>query len=565
MVIQLSSRDDLLTRIEEMLAAQAKLAAALAAAQAERAAAIEEKTEQAASIKYLQSQVECLREALRLAQQKRFGASSERTVPLQDGLFDEAEAVQAAAEAAASTEGQAGATPAEPTIDAIMPKVVKGKDKRVLNMADLPVETVDHKLEPEKCFCPQCSGPLHEIGADVREELKRVPAQYKVVHHRQVKYACRHCAQHGTGVSVVNASMPVPAFPGSPASPSVVAHSMSQKYELSVPLYRQEQYLAVRGLMISRQNLSNWILRGGSLMEPLYESLRLWLAEQEILLAVETVAQVLREEKRKATAQSRMWAYCSGRMGPPLVLFDYQTTRGAEHPINFLRGFEGFLHVDGYGAYEQLSGVTLVGCWAHVRRKFDEAIKALPPEAQHKMSPAHQGLKFCNRLFEIERQLRDVTPENRKAGREQDSQPVLDAFRSWLQGQGSTIAPQSKLGTAVGYCLGQWPKLNGFMNDGLLEIDNNRCERAIRLFAVGRKNWLFCNTPRGARTSAIIYSMVESAKANDLVPEAYLAYLMEQLPNLNKDDPAVLARLYPWAQTVKDVCSKANAKRNGYV
>jgi len=280
----------------------------------------------------------------------------------------------------------------------------------------------------------------------------------------------------------------------------------------------------------------------------------------DALHADETAVQVLQEPERPAQSQSRMWVYCNGREGPPLVLYDYQTSRGSEHPISFLHGFSGYLHVDGYEAYEKLANVELAGCFAHVRRYFDDALKVLPAEVRKKDTPARQGLEFCNRLFLIERELRDATAQQRYEARLERSRPVLAEFHDWLVAQGPTIVPKSLLGKAAGYSLGQWAKLNTFLRDGRLEIDNNRCERAVKPFVMGRKNWLFANTPRGARSSAIIYSVVESAKENGLVPEYYLRYIFEQLPNLDIKDRGVIDGLMPWTQTVRANCSKAGLK-----
>jgi len=208
-----------------------------------------------------------------------------------------------------------------------------------------------------------------------------------------------------------------------------------------------------------------------------------------------------------------MWLYRSGRDGPPIVLFDYQTTRAAKHPQEFLTGFAGFLHVDGYAAYESLEGVTLVGCWAHARRGFDEALKALPPSAKTGRSLAREGLEYCNRLFAIERTLKEASAASAMPG------AWSAAYRSWRPSAPGWMSKRRKrcpraLGKAMAYCQKQWPKLTAFLQDGRLELDNSRAERSIKPFVIGRKNWLFANTPRGARASAVVYSIVETAKEN---------------------------------------------------
>jgi hypothetical protein len=350
--------------------------------------------------------------------------------------------------------------------------------------------------------------------------------------------------------------MPKPAFPNSLASPPAVAYVMSQKFELGLPLYRQEQHFGELGIELSRQTLANWMMRGAGLLNPLYERLHQLLLLKDILHADETTVQVLHEAGRSAQTQSFMWVYRTGREGPPIVLYDYQTTRGAPHPRKFLEGYKGYLQVDGYTAYDGLPNVTLVGCWAHARRKFDEAIKALPPQSRAGAKcPSRDGLNFCNKLFKIESDLREATPEQRCAARHERSVPLLREFKEWLDRQHANALPNGLLGKAVNYCLNQWPKLNAFLLDGRLELDNNRCERSVKPFVIGRKNWLFCNTPKGATASSIIYSMIETAKENGLNARQYLIYLFEQLPNIQTTDPSALDQLLPWSDPTRAACS----------
>jgi transposase len=502
-----------------------------------------------------------------LAQHKRFGASSERTVlepvavpdeALQnDQLFNDAEA-------------QAAPEQPEPTLEEVTVRRRKTRGKRDQQLAALPVEQVRHELPESERVCPHCTGQLHEMGEEVRREIKIIPAQAIVVEHLRVKYACRCCALHDISRPPLSAPMPAAAFPGSLASPSAVAFVMSQKFDLALPLYRQEQSFEDLGLELSRQTMANWMLKGAAHLEPVYERLHQQLLARDTLHADETVLQVLHEAERKATTDSRMWVYCSGRDGPDgkaapdIILYDYQPTRAAEHPISFLQGFGGFLHVDGYAAYERVPDVTLVGCWAHTRRKFDEVIKSLPPTSRAGMPcAARTGLAFCNKLFAVERALRESTPEGataaaRHAARQEQSVPLLQEFRAWLEQQVPQVIPRSPLGQAIGYCLHQWPKLIAFLQDGRLELDNNRCERAVKPFVIGRKNWLFANTAGGARASAIIYSIVETARANKLRPLDYLTLLFERLPNL--EDGADLDELLPWADPVQARCGSSTTE-----
>lgn len=256
-----------------------------------------------------------------------------------------------------------------------------------------------------------------------------------------------------------------------------------------------------------------------------------------------------------------MWLYRSGHTDVPIVLYDYQQTRASKHPRHFLEGFTGYIHVDGYAGYNGIPDLTLVGCWAHARRKFTDALKALPESARTSSVKAKEGLAFCNQLFDIERDLKDVSPEERYKKRLERSQPVLEAFSTWLREQTPRVLPKSALGQAIKYCRNQWERLGVFLQDGRLEIDNNRAERSIKPFVIGRKNWLFSNTGKGAKSSAIIYSIVETAKENGLNPFHYLSYLFEQLPNMDTTDKTKMAHLMPWSQAIPEECRIPNKSK----
>lgn len=219
-----------------------------------------------------------------------------------------------------------------------------------------------------------------------------------------------------------------------------------------------------------------------------------------------------------------------------------------------LSGFTGYLHADGYAGYNDIPGVKVVGCLAHARRKFTDSLKAMPDKTSRTSSVAQEGLDYCNRLFHIEQQLKDMEAEQRYTLRLEQSKPVLDAFEVWLKTKKKQVLPKSALGQAIGYCLNQWDKLSAYILDGRLEISNNRGERAIKPFVIGRKNFLFSNTPKGATASAIIYSVVETAKANQLSPFHYLTFLFEKLPNIDLNNLAQLDALLPWSETLPEEC-----------
>lgn len=482
----------------------------------------------------------------RLHQHQRFLPSSEKTQePLP--LFDEAEK-------------EAPSPRKEPSIatESITYARKKTPGQRELLMEDLPVERIDYTLPEEDRSCPQCQGPLHLMSTSVRKELIVVPAQVKVREHVQHSYACRYCQQHALNTPIVAAPLPVPVISGSYVSPSLMASIMCRKFEEALPLYRQEQQFQHQGLEISRQTMARWMIEGShQWLSLLYERMKEILRMMDSLHADETELQVLREEGRSAARKSYMWHYASGACELPIALYEYQTTRAHKHPDAFLKGFKGYLHTDGYAAYHPLASITVVGCWAHARRKFTDALKSLPSEATAPSS-AHtlteEGLAYCNRLFAIEQGLKDLSPEERYLARKKALQPIMEAFHAWLTKTRRQALPKAPLGRAVAYCLSQWSYLERVLLDGRLELSNNRAERGIKPFVIGRKNWLFSNTPRGAQASAIIYSMVETAKRNGLIPFHYLSYLFEQLPQIQGKDPALLEAFLPWSKTLPENC-----------
>lgn len=491
-------------------------------------------------IEELTAKLKWFEEQFRLSQQRRFGASSEKTNPDQLDFFDEAEK-------------EAVSTLEEPTVETITYKRRKKSGHRDAVLEDLPVEVIEYDLPESEQICSCCGHPLHKMSVEVRRELKIIPVQVKVVKHVRHVYACRNCEREAISTPIITAPMPAPIIPGSLASPSIVAHIMSQKYVEGMPLYRQEKYFERLGIELKRQNLANWMIKcSDKWLSLLYDRLKFHLLKRDILHADETELQVLNEPGRAAGTTSYMWLYRTGAESPSIVMYQYQTTRASKHPKNFLSSFKGYLQVDGYQGYNGLENVTLVGCWAHARRKFDEAIKALPASQKSKPVLAQEGLDFCNSLFKIEREIIDLSFEDRYKMRFKRSQPILDAFWSWLKIQKPRVLPKSAFGQAIGYSLNQRDKLITFMEDGRLEIDNNRAERAIKPFVIGRKNWLFANTSKGAQASAIIYSIIETSKENGLNPYEYLKYIFEQLPNVDVKNLETLDFLLPWSATLPE-------------
>jgi len=491
---------------------------------------------QASQIEQLQQKVRWFEEQFHLARHKQFGASSERSIKEQPNLFNEAETI-------------AEAGPVEECIRQTI-NYERKKPGRKPIPKDLPMERIEYRLPEEEQVCTACGGHLHEMSEELRHEVKLVPAQVKIVQHARFVYGCRNCEKNGIEVPIKTAKAPRPVIEKGLASPSALAYVMTMKFVDGVPLYRQEQHYARLGIDLSRGVLSNWMIKGSEWLELIYGRLKQKLLEQDILHADETTLQVLKEPGRAAESQSYMWLYRSGCVGPPIVLYEYQPTRSGEHPRRFLAGFKGYLHADGYAGYHDIPDVTLCGCWAHFRRKADEALKGLPGKLRRTETRAQTLLDRINRLFAIERELKESTPEERLNIRKLKSRPVVDELRKWLDDIAPEVLPKSLLGTAVHYGRQQWPKLVRFLEDGRIEIDNNRSERSIKPFVIGRKNWLFCNTPKGARASAMIYSIIESAKENRLNPYAYLNHLFEKLPNLNSRGKEDLDQLLPWNVTL---------------
>ena len=350
----------------------------------------------------------------------------------------------------------------------------------------------------------------------------------------------------GIETPVVKAAREPNFIPGSFATPEAAAYLMVQKFTMGSPLYRQEQELRHRGIPLSRQTMSNWLLWGAEhLLKPVYNLLHQELLKREVLHADETTLQVLHEPGKTAQSKSYMWLYrTSGDTDRPIVLYEYQPGRSACHPKTFLAGFKGYLHTDGYPGYHSLPDeITVVGCWAHARRKFDEAMKSLP-KGKAKNSSAAQGLAYCNLLFKIEEGLADLSPKERYDQRLKQAKPVLDAMLAWANTR--TAAPKSALGKAFTYLKDQWPYLLNYLKDGRLEFSNNRAERSIKPFVIDRKNFLFANTPSGARSSAVIFSLIQTATENGLDPYRYLTWLLSSAPEMDLAQPKVVQLLLPW-------------------
>ena len=489
-----------------------------------------------ARISELERLLKYYEEQLRISKHRQYGASSEKSEydPAQLSIFNEAELF-------------ADENVPEPELV----EVEKHYRKRTRLTTDklpedLPVEVVEHDLPESERICPECGGELHVMGRDTRRELVIIPAQVKIREHVRKVYACRDCEKNECGVPIVKSPANESVIKGSFASPEAIAQIMTQKFVMGTPLYRQEQELQRNGIKLSRQTMSNWLIRATEdWLEPIYGMLHDNLRGHEVLHADETTLQVLCEPGKTAQSKSYMWLYRTGSdTEHPIVLYEYQPDRKSKRPAEFLKGFKGYLHTDGYEAYHSLgSGITVIGCWAHVRRKFDEALKALP-ERDREGSSALRGKHYCDRLFMLEREFADLMPQERYEKRLELSKPVLDEFFAWAASLNAV--PKSGIGIAAHYALSQKKYLDRYLMDGRLTISNNRAERSIKPFVIDRKNFLFANTPRGAKASAVMFSLIETAKENGLNPFTYLVYVFENAPNRNiRNDPNALQQFLP--------------------
>ena len=491
-------------------------------------------------------EIERLRQIILNLQRAQFGQRSEkRTYVLDDGnqqlsLFDTPE----------KSDEKSNPEPSQNPEKEICVSGHSRKKKRTLEelCATLPVEERIVDL-PDEEKANANGQALVCIGQEyIRTELVLERAKAKVVKHYRKVYADRQLEQETGYSEVFKPVMPPPLLAHSYASASVVTDVLMKKYVDAMPLYRQEQMWKRMGVELKRGTMANWVIQVADLyLRPFWKRIRSELLTQSTIHADETVIQVLKEKGKPATSESRMWVYSSAKRADiQLRCFEYRESRSGKWAKTFLEGFSGVLITDGYSGYNKVQGAERAGCWAHMRRKW---LEAMPEGADAKTGKAAEGYEFCNRLFELERQFEGLTAEERLIQRKEKSGPILEAYWTWL----NTIArPTGKLKDAVTYAQNQKAHLSAFLEHGEIEISNNQVENAIRPFVVGRKGWLFADTPQGAEASAIIYSLMETAKANSLRLDDYLLHLLSILPQRaeqNKDFE--IDDLLPWSEEMK--------------
>ena len=466
--------------------------------------------------------IDQLLEQIKLARHHRFGAKSEQISPDQLRLLLEDEQKQTEPEE-------------EVTDDLAEPATTPKRHKRGRRKLPdhLPRVEVEHRLNEQACQCEHCHAMMEPLSQKISEQLDIVPAQVRVIRHSRQTYQCPHCEGNLT-----TTPMPPQPIPGSNATPGTLTYLIIAKYLEGMPLYRLERQLERYGMPVPRSTLANWMIQSGQLIQPLINLMREHLLSYDIVAMDESRYQVLREDGKTAQSQSYIWVQRGGPPDTPIILYDYDPSRSQEVPIRLLDGFKGFLQTDAYEGYAAVcrqNGLTSVGCMAHARRKFDEALKAqsaIDPEKQ-RSTLAATALKYIQMLYRIERDIKLLSAEAKQQARQSRSIPVLNELRDWLDINLLVVPPKSTLGKAMNYLHRQWDKLTNYTTDGRLRIDNNLTENAVRPFVMGRKAWLFANSVAGANASANLYSLVETARANGHEPYAYIKQVLTELPAAN--------------------------------
>ena len=491
-----------------------------------------------------------LSDRLTLAQKKRFGASSEKYAEgyTQMNLFNEAEQ-------------EADPNAAEPDLEEVHPSPYRRKKRRGKKEEDLSsfetTEVIEYKLTGTDGYCPDCNTKYKVVTKETVKRLKFIPARFEVVEEVTFVYSCPKCG------AMKRPEKTAPLLKGSVATPSLVAGIMNAKYVNGMPLARQEREFARYDLDLSTKTMANWIIQcADRYLQPLYDLMKEELLRSKYLHGDETRIQVIDEPDQKGSTQNWMWVYLTDESSgsPQMVLFQYERTRAGYHPKEFLGNlFEGYFTCDGYQAYHSLpDGITVTGCMAHARRRFDEALTVLKKDftkEQLKETTAYQAMARIGILYKIEEMIRDKSPEERYEERQKQAKPLLEAFFEWLHTLEDSVDRSSLIGEAVLYTLNQEVYLKRYLEDGHLSIDNLAAERSLKNFATGRRNWLFAKSIHGAQASATVYSITETAMLNGLKPYHYLTYVLEKMKDLGPfPEKEAILELLPWSTSLPADC-----------
>ena len=482
-------------------------------------------------LKKRDAQIEQLTEELRLALLRKFGRSSEKLDPHQKELFEEA-----------------GSVPQEPSADdqITVPAHIRTKAGRKPLDPNIPREDIIHDIPEDEKTCG-CGRNLDKIDEVISERLQVIPEQIYVERHIRYKYACRNCEGSGDEEKPVFRVAPAPPsiLPGSIVTSGLLAFILVNKFCDHLPFYRQEKRFERIGAHISRQDMSNWTNKTAIILQFLIEMFKQKIKEGPIIQMDETTVQVLGEENRSDTSKSYMWLARGGPPESPMVIYEYHETRSSQHAKAFLEGFSGYLQTDGYEAYNTAvkgnSDIIHVGCMAHARRKFVEAAKA-----SKKAGSAQIAVQKIRNIYREESLLREKDLDDKEFvnQRKIKIEPLLNDLKEWLDDKVVKVRPSTATGKAIAYTLGQWDKLIRFLETPYLTPDNNAAERSIKPFVVGRKNWLFSGSPNGAKASSLFFSLIETAKANDLNPYGYLRWIFDQVAVMTDDYDK--EKLLPW-------------------
>ena len=445
---------------------------------------------------------------------QHYGPRSEREDPNQARLFDVGE---------------------EPE-PAVVERVVvtrrrKGSHGRKPLPKDLPRRQVEYRLEEDKLPCPCCGTKRVVFGTDVTEQLEYIPSSLFVLEHIRYKYACRSCE----GEVAIADKPPQPIEKGLPG-PGLLAHVVVSKYADHLPLHRQEEILGRQGVDISRKTMCDWVRDVAEQLRPVTQAMRTEVLASRVVHTDDTIVPV-QDRQRTKMRKARLWVYI-GDPEHPHTVYDYTPNRKRDGPARVLEEYEGYLQADAYGGYDGIyagGAVTEVACWAHARRKFFDAKSS-------DSTRAHAALAFIWRLYEIEREAKGLDDDARKALRQERSVPILEEFEEWMKEESKAVLPKSPLAQAIGYADGQWEALCRFTEDGVLAIDNNIAERALRRVAIGRKNWMFAGSDAGGRWAAVIYSIIATCKDHGVDP---FEYIRDILIRINTHPQSRIRELLP--------------------
>ena len=504
------------------------------------------------SIARMMENQELIMEQISLLRQQRFGRHSEKMDVIDEQIslfFNEPEADAA----------QPGSGAQEPELEEVVIRRKKRKKgKREDDLKDIPVTVVEHTMSEDELEAAFPGGKYKRLSDEVYKRLEFHPASFEVKEHHVAVYAGMD------NETIIKAEHPKDLLRGSIATPSLEATIINGKYVNSMPLYRMEQEFKRNGVNLNRQNMANWTIQcADPYLAVLYDRLHKPLYGYHVLHVDETPVEVTKGG-RPAGAKSYMWIYRTGKSyKEAIVLYEYQKDRKADHPEEFLKGFLGVCVTDGYQTYHSLEektpGLTIAGCWAHARRKYAETLKAIRDKEKRKGTLAYDALKQIGAMYKLDNELAGLEPVERQHRRQLELKPLTDAYFAWKKEHQCEVPPKSQTGKAFAYSINQEKYLRVFLDDGEVPLDNNTTESALRGFCIGKHNWRLIDTVRGAKSSAIIYSITETAKANGLKVYEYVEHLLTEIPkHMDDTDLSFLDDLLPCSPNLPERCRKSN-------